>query len=129
MPPHRAKPDVCWQLPVRRSYRTVELPDETSYLEVTLTEYDRRGWGAGGHDLDWYCSGRAQAHTASEPVFRSLAGELTELIGPEAYAELTAYCEGHLAVVEAVQSGSGPGSRRLLPLFVHPATREAGTGC
>ncbi len=50
--PHRLKPDVCWQLPTRRSYRTVELPDGTSYLEVSITEYDRRGWGVGGHDLD-----------------------------------------------------------------------------
>ena len=55
-PPHEAKPDVCWQLPIRRSYRTVERPDDTSYLEVTIAEYDRRGWGPGGHDLDWYCS-------------------------------------------------------------------------
>ena len=52
-----AKPDVCWQLPMRRTYRTVERPDGTSYLEMTIGEYDRRGWGAGGHDLDWYCTG------------------------------------------------------------------------
>ena len=26
--PHTLKPDVCWQLPIRRTYRTVELPDE-----------------------------------------------------------------------------------------------------
>lgn len=124
--PHRAKPDVCWQLPVRRTYRTVELPDETSYLEITLTEFDRRGWGAGGHDLDWYCSGRAVAHTSAEPVFESLAAELTELIGAQAYAELAAYCAAHLATVETAVSR---GDRRLLPLLVHPATREAGTGC
>ena len=54
--PHTLKPDVCWQLPIRRTYRTVERPDETSYLEVTIAEYDRRGWGPGGHDLDWYCT-------------------------------------------------------------------------
>ena len=41
------KPDVCWQLPIRRTYRTVELPDDTSYLEISIAEYDRRGWGAG----------------------------------------------------------------------------------
>ena len=50
------KPDVCWQLPIRRTFRTVELPDDTSYLEISIGEYDRRGWGPGGHDLDWYCS-------------------------------------------------------------------------
>jgi hypothetical protein len=36
--PHTTKPDVCWQLPIRRTYRTVELPDESSYLEVTIAE-------------------------------------------------------------------------------------------
>src|SRR5664279_1963141 len=35
--PHTVKPDVCWQLPIRRAYRNVELPDESSYLEVTIT--------------------------------------------------------------------------------------------
>jgi len=118
--PHRAKPDVCWQLPVRRSYRTVRLPDATSYLEITITEYDRRGWGAGGHDLDWYCSGRPEAHTAPEPVFRGLSAELTELLGPEAYAELVAHCEAHLSAVAGVRRD--PEGRRLLPLLVHPAT-------
>ena len=51
LPPTTLKPEVCWQLPIRRSYRTVEQADTTSYLEVTITEYDRRGWGPGGHDL------------------------------------------------------------------------------
>ncbi len=27
----QTKPDVCWQLPLRRTYRTVERPDGTSY--------------------------------------------------------------------------------------------------
>lgn len=117
--PLTTKPDVCWQLPVRRSYRTVELPDETSYLEITIAEYDRRGWGPGGHDLDWYCTGRAQAHTAAEPVFVSLRAELTELMGEPAYAVLAAACEAHLGA-------GGPGGRTLLPLSVHPATAAAG---
>ena len=39
------KPDVCWQLPIRRTFRNVERHDDTSYLEVTISEYDRRGWG------------------------------------------------------------------------------------
>src|SRR5690606_13668539 len=34
------KPDVCWQLPLRRTYRDVERPDGTSYLEVSIGEYD-----------------------------------------------------------------------------------------
>jgi hypothetical protein len=111
--PLELKPDVCWQLPVRRSYRTVERPDGTSYLEVTISEYDRRGWGAGGHDLDWYCTTNPQAHIGAEPVYRSLRPELVELIGASAYAVLAKACD------------QLTGARKLLPLTVHPATVAA----
>lgn len=110
--PLELKPDVCWQLPIRRSYRTVERLDGTSYLEVSISEFDRRAWGAGGHDLDWYCSGNPQAHTAPVPVFRGMEAELREMIGDGAYELLAAAC------TEAM------GVRKLLPLTVitHPAT-------
>jgi hypothetical protein len=113
--PLELKPDVCWQLPVRRSYRDVERPDGTTYLEVTVAEYDRRGWGAGGHDLDWYCSGNPAAHIGPAPVFRSLRAELVELIGTKAYDVLAEHCEQFLA------------ARKALPLLAHPATRAAAT--
>ena len=123
-PPHEAKPDVCWQLPIRRSYRTVERPDDTSYLEVTIAEYDRRGWGPGGHDLDWYCSSNTEAHVGAEPVYRSNRAELTALMGEAGYAELVLRCEAHLDTVKRARSA---GARQLIPLLVHPATVEAGT--
>ena len=91
------KPDVCWQLPIRRTYRTVERPDDTSYLEVTIAEYDRRGWGPGGHDLDWYCSGNTEAHIATEPVYVGNETELVELMGRAAYDELARHCRTHEA--------------------------------
>ncbi len=121
-PPHRAKPDVCWQVALRRSYRTVELPDESSYLEISVGEYDRRGWGPGGHDLDWYCSSSPAAHVAPEPVYRHLADELVELMGEGGYAELVTRCEAHLALADAARETGG---RTLLPLYVHPATLAA----
>jgi hypothetical protein len=95
--PLETKPDVCWQLPVRRTFREVELPDGTAYTEVTIGEYDRRGWGPGGHDLDWYCSGNTEAHVAPEPVFVTNAAELVELMGQAAYDQLAAHCDAHLA--------------------------------
>lgn len=94
--PLETKPDVCWQLPIRRQFRTVERPDGTSYLEVSIGEYDRRGWGPGGHDLDWYCSGNTEAHVAVEPVYATHEPELTELMGRPAYDELVRHCEAHL---------------------------------
>jgi hypothetical protein len=104
----KTKPDVCWQLPIRRTYRTVELPDDTSYLEVSIAEYDRRGWGAGGHDLDWYCSGNTEAHVGADPVYVSSSVELVELMGQPGYDELVRHCEAHL--------------RSRSALAIHPAS-------
>ena len=94
--PLETKPDVCWQLPIRRTFRNVKRQDDTSYSEVTIGEYDRRGWGAGGHDLDWYCSGNTEAHVGVEPVYVTNRAELTELMGEAAYDELARHCEAHL---------------------------------
>jgi hypothetical protein len=94
--PLETKPDVCWQLPIRRTYREVERQDGSTYTEVTITEYDRRGWGAGGHDLDWYCSGNTEAHVAVEPVYVNNEPELVALMGRPAYDELVRHCEAHL---------------------------------
>ncbi|MGH3448516.1 MAG: hypothetical protein ACRDQA_31155 [Nocardioidaceae bacterium] len=95
--PLETKPDVCWQLPIRRQFRDVERTDGTSYTEVTITEYTRREWGEGGHDLDWYCSANTEAHTASDPVYISNGPELVELMGQPAYDALVQHCESHLA--------------------------------
>jgi hypothetical protein len=94
--PLETKPDVCWQLPIRRTFRAVERPDGTSYTEVSIGEYDRRGWGPGGHDLDWYCSGNTEAHVAVEPVYVTHRAELVELMGPTGYAELVRHCDAHV---------------------------------
>jgi len=112
--PLAVKPDVCWQLPIRRRFREVDRGDDTSYLEITIEEYGRSGWGPGGHDLDWYCSSNTEAHGASQPVYLTNAAELTELIGAGAFGTLVSLCEAHLA-------------RRDL-LTLHPATRGAGRG-
>ncbi|MDT9594787.1 hypothetical protein RDV89_16995 [Nocardioides zeae] len=94
--PLETKPDVCWQLPLRRTYRDVERPDGTAYLEVSIGEYDRRGWGPGGHDLDWYCTGNPLAHVAPEPLYLTSAAELVALMGEAGYAELARRCEAHV---------------------------------
>lgn len=95
--PLEAKPDVCWQLPIRRTFRDVERSDGSTYTEVTIAEYDRRAWGPGGHDLDWYCTGNTEAHVAEDPVYVSYQPELVALMGQGAYDELVGHCEQHLA--------------------------------
>ncbi|MEU3599713.1 hypothetical protein ABZ714_13455 [Streptomyces sp. NPDC006798] len=95
--PLETKPDVCWQLPVRRSYDWIERPDDTKVLQISIGEYDRRGWGPGGHDLHWWCTSARSAHGAGEPVYVSYRAELTELMGKEAYDALVGLCEQRLA--------------------------------
>jgi hypothetical protein len=121
------KPDVCWQLPVRRTFQHVERPDGTEILLVTIGEYDRRGWGSGGHDLDWYCSGSTEAHVAAEPVFVTEKGTLVELMGEAAYHVLAAHCEARMAAltaartVAAKQRSAAAREAALLPFAPHPA--------
>lgn len=86
------KPDVCWQLPIRRQYRTVTRADDTSYTEVSLGEYGRDGWGPGGHDLDWYCTANTEAHHGTQPVYLASRAELVALMSVRAYETLARLC-------------------------------------
>ena len=113
--PLEAKPDVCWQLPLRRTFDRVERPDGTDVLVVTLGEYDRRGWGPGGHDLDWYCSGNTEAHVAAEPVYVHSAPEIIALIGADAYEVVARMCAERLAQ-ESLLAPHPADPRRTLPL-------------
>lgn len=92
MSPVETKPDVCWQLPIRRTFDNVERPDGTHVQMVSIGEYDRRGWGPGGHDLNWYCSSNTEAHVAAEPVYITERDALVELMGIAAYEQLVEVC-------------------------------------
>ncbi len=107
------KPEVCWQLPMRRSYENLEYEDGKERLVVVISEYDRRGWGEGGHDFDWYCSGNTEAHNGVNPVYIYAKDELTALIGEKAYEELVRICDERMALMKAA-----PGN---LSLMLHPA--------
>ncbi|MGW5635465.1 hypothetical protein [Streptomyces sp. NPDC003832] len=95
--PLETKPDVCWQLPVRRTYEWIDRPDDTRILQVSIGEYDRRGWGPGGHDLHWWCTSATSAHGAGDPVYVTYRPELTELMGKAGYDRLVELCEERLA--------------------------------
>lgn len=108
--PLQTKPEVCWQLPVRREQEWVDRPDGTQILRSTLAEFDRRGWGEGGHDLDWYCTSSPEAHVGGAAMYLSYAAELIALIGQDAYDELARVCAQRL---------------ELGLVAVHPATAAA----
>ena len=90
--PLETKPDVCWQLPVRRTQEWVERADEVQVLVTSIGEFDRRGWGPGGADLHWWCTSSPAAHVGADPLWVSYGPELTALLGQPAYDELVRLC-------------------------------------
>jgi hypothetical protein len=131
--PLEYKPDVCWQLPVRREQDWTKRPDGTKVLLSVITEFDRRGWGEGGHDLHWWCTSSPDAHTGSEPMYVSYGPELTALIGPAAYKQLSTLCAerlkaGQLAphpATVAAEATVAAKARAAAPKRRAPATRGA----
>ncbi|MGH8999589.1 MAG: hypothetical protein ACRDY7_09380 [Acidimicrobiia bacterium] len=87
--PHQTKPDVCWQLPLRRTYET----DEEGVTISVLSEFGRSGWGDGGADFAWWCTEAPAAYTAAEPVYRSLEPELRAMVGDAVYTQIAAYLD------------------------------------
>jgi len=128
--PLETKPDVCWQLPIRRTYERITRPDDVEVLVVVIGEYDRPAWGPGGHDLHWWCTNATEAHNAADPVYVTYGPELIELMGKKGYAELVRHCEARLAAIPTqpvAKAGGTParGRRTALPVIPlvapHPA--------
>ena len=117
--PLELKPDVCWQLPIRRAFDWRERPDGTQVQVTTITEYDRRGWGEGGHDLQWYCTGASEAHIGKEPVYVSNAPELIAMLGQAAYDEIVRYCEPRWKSRKGwpARHPADPTGKKLLPVI------------
>lgn len=100
------KPDVCWQLPLRREDET----DEDGHVSSTIRQWDRRHWGAGGQEFHWWCTESPEAFVGHRPVYEELREELVELVGAATYEQVAAYLAAR---------SSGPAV--ALP---HPAVRR-----
>ena len=113
------KPDVCWQLPLRRSFETRQVGDR-EYSVTVIGEYERLAWGDGGNDFDWYCTSNSEAHVGIEPVYISNRVELIALIGQDPYDILANHCDARMGAIADL-------NKRKLPLFViqHPASIAA----
>ena len=88
--PLELKPDVCWQLPLRREDTT---DDSSGRVTSTVTQWDRRHWGGGGEEFHWWCTEAPEAFTGSKAVYVTLAPELRAMIGDDMYSELAAYLD------------------------------------
>jgi hypothetical protein len=104
--PMDLKPDVCWQLPLRRD----DHEEGGGHVTTTVSEWKRRNWGAGGAEFHWWCTEAPEAFVGDEPVYRAMADELTELVGDAVYRRLAVWLD------QRRRSG------RLLP---HPAVRSS----
>jgi hypothetical protein len=110
--PLTVKPDVCWQLPIRRTQEWTVRPDGVEILVTRITEYDRRGWGSGGADLQWYCSGSPDAHVGAQQVWQSYEPELIELIGAAGYEVLARACTARADSLMAVHPATAAATER-----------------
>src|SRR5271165_1069454 len=106
--PMELKPEVCWQLPLRRED---EVADD-GHVTSTVAQWDRRNWGPGGQEFHWWCTEAPEAFVGDRPVYQSMAPELRAMVGKKTYAALVAYLE---ARQERLRKG--------VPL-PHPAVRR-----
>jgi hypothetical protein len=81
------KPEICWQLPLRR----VDDPQADGTVISRLTEFGREGWGEGGDDFAWWCTEAPEAFVNARPVYRSLEPELRIMLGDVLYERLAEY--------------------------------------
>jgi len=87
--PMKFKPDVCWQLPLRR----VDSTDEVGHVTSTVREWKRRDWGEGGAEFHWWCTESPEAFVAHEPVYTGMRDELIGLVGRAVYDQFVAAME------------------------------------
>ena len=82
------KPEVCWQLPLRR----VDETDDHGHVTSTLREWKRRDWGAGGFEL--LDRDTEAGRLGDRPVFRALRDEIVAMVGETPYQMLVAHLDG-----------------------------------
>lgn len=120
-----AKPEVCWQVPLNREDSWETRADGVEILRTVIGEYQRRTWGDGGEDFDWWCSGAPRCHTGARPVWQSQESELRALMGDAAYEALAEHCRRRAMLADAAHSAGVPAGELGGALARHPAGQEA----
>jgi hypothetical protein len=75
------KPEVCWQLPLRR----IDETDDNGHVTSTLREWKRRDWSEGGFEFAWWCTDAPDAFVGDHTVLSSMGDEIIEMVGQTAY--------------------------------------------
>ncbi|MHB8682689.1 MAG: hypothetical protein ACYDA2_11430 [Acidimicrobiales bacterium] len=113
--PLELKPDVCWQLPLRRED---EVADD-GHVTSTIRQWDRRDWGDGGFEFHWWCTEDPEAFVGSRPVYEELRAELVALVGNKTYKRLVRYLEARAKALGAIEDEQVPPAVAV----PHPALR------
>ena len=85
--PLKYKPEVCWQLPLRREDQV----EDDGHVISTIRQWDRRHWGKGGEEFHWWCTQDPEAFVGTKPVYEEMEAELTEMVGANVVQRLLAY--------------------------------------
>lgn len=80
------KPDVCWQVPMRLDVHENDYGHETIFVRA----WERRDWGPGGDEFNWWCIEDEVAYTGPAPVYITARDELIEMVGRPIYDRLSA---------------------------------------
>lgn len=91
--PMEMKPDVCWQLPLRRE----DVTGDDGSVTSTVGQWERQHWGAGGEEFAWWCTEARESFSATTPVWRQMRRELEALVGPDVFAQIAPYLEAREA--------------------------------
>lgn len=122
VPPLTRKPDVCWQLPLRRE----DHEDRDGHVTSVVRQWERRDWGAGGPEFHWWCTEAPEAFTGRRAVHQAMAEELAQLVGDQVYemllATLTARRGGRPPAPPHTGESQRAGVRSVVAL-PHPAIR------
>jgi hypothetical protein len=112
------KPEVCWQLPLRR----IDEEQDDGTVISRLTEFGRAGWGEGGDDFGWWCTEEPEAFVGSEPVYQSMAVELRTMLGKKLARQVTEYLDHRRAARDLP-----PVAHPAVPVSLGPTRRRAGS--
>ncbi len=83
------KPEVCWQLPLRRD----DDVQDNGHVITRISQWDRSDWGGGGEEFHWWCTEDPNAFVGKTRVIDSMADELVAMVGQDVYDQLLSYMD------------------------------------
>lgn len=75
------KPEVCWQVPIRRE----DVVEESGHVVSQVRPWRRRDWGEGASEFDWWCIDESEAFIGTKAAYMGLEHELIAIAGQKVY--------------------------------------------